>query len=162
MSDPTVPINPVPTVVPKPDVEFLKETYGKGDLNGYTFIIPEYNNLDKLTLDYGVQAILDLANTSIAAKLRTKVKLDHELKKGETLDAFRARLKAKSPDGVLFTQEQATAWRPGTREKSANMLMKEAQELFSKGDVQGGLALLEKMKAKLLEDAGDAAPAPTV
>lgn len=116
----------------KPPVEFELNEFQDGDWKGFKFVAPAYNSLDAAIETYGADKVLSLLNTQIDSRIRTKVKNGLKIYgnlKGSELVAKQTELASKN-SGILFTQDEAAAWRPEVRELSPNQLFKKAKEAF--------------------------------
>ena len=139
-----------------------------GDYKGFKYNVPSYNvsgSVVSATIDagtakaietYGEGAVLALLNSSILGRIRTKVK--NALPKGLTGQALAAEQQKQltlHPDGVLYSAEDATKWRPDMRELSPNQLFKKAKECFNnaakESDITKKMALMQQGQALLVE-----------
>jgi len=121
-----------------------------GDFKGLKFQTPVFDTLDSLVNSYGEECILSLVNQQIQARIRTKVKnsLPKNLKPDDTRQ-FMENTLSRHPDGIVFSEQQASEWKPDARELTANKLFKMAKEAFAVGDVVKGTEFLKQMGDKL-------------
>jgi len=138
---------------------FETNEFVDGDYKGFKYTVPVHNITGRkttLTVDegvakaierYGEATVLLLMDSQILGRIRTKVKngLPKNQKPAE-LAAEHAKLLQKHPDGMLFSAEEATNWKPEMRELSPNQLYKKAKEAFQ----QAGTETDPNKRAELL------------
>ncbi len=122
-----------PSTNGKPPVEYEVNEFEAGPIKGYKYTYPSFNDITAAVETYGAEKVLSLLNTQIIGRIRTKVVNAHPTKdlKPAEIAKFQQDLLAKHPGGLLFTQDEATAWRPEVRELSPNQLFKRAKEMFA-------------------------------
>lgn len=145
------------SAIPAEPIVAKEENFTTGDWNGFKFFSPQFGSIDKAVEHFGANNILAMLNAQVSSRIRTKVKngLPKNLKGQEMADYKNAKLK-KSPDGVLFTQEQALAWRPDTREETSNSIFKDIKKAMSEGRVAEIPALFQKFLTALQGEGGNA------
>lgn len=143
------------TVVDPNAIEFEVEQFTEGPLKEFKFNVPRFNSVKRATDIYGETVVLNMLHSVITARVRTKVKNDIGEIAPAQLAAKRQELLTKTGNtGVLYTEDQAITWRPEIRELTPKQLMKQAQEAFSKGDIQRGTDLLRQM-GELMKKIGE-------
>lgn len=125
-------------------VSFETNEFEDGSWQGFKYTVPRHNITGrKITIEvdegvkaaverYGEAILLSMFDAQVLARIRTKVKngLPKNLKPAEEA-AKQQELLQKHPDAVLFSEEEAIAWRPDIRELSPNQLFKKAKEAFN-------------------------------
>lgn len=124
------------SVAEKPTVELEKCVFTEGEWAGFKFYSPKFNDFNAMREHFGEQNILNMINTQVSARLRTKVKngLPKNLK-GAELDAFRKARLTNNPEGILLSESEALNWRPDIREESTNTIFKDIKECIKNGDL---------------------------
>lgn len=119
----------------KPAISYEVNEFEEGDFKGFKFTVPEFNTMEAAVETYGADKVLSLLNTQINARIRTKVKngLPKNLKPVD-LAAKHAELLAKHTGGILFSEKEASEWRPEVRELSPNQLFKKAKDAYKKAN----------------------------
>lgn len=145
----------------KPPLSFEINEFVDGEYKGFKYTTPVHNVTGrKVTMEvdegiktaidrYGEGVVLNLFDSSVLGRIRTKVKngLPKSLKPAE-LAAKHQELLQKYPGGVLFTEQEATTWKPDVRELSPNQLFKKAREAFSDAAKETDMAKKMELMAK--------------
>lgn len=115
---------------------------------GFKFVYPEFANTQEIIDFYGEEDTVKVFNAAIQGRIRTKAKNDlgfNGLNQQKTNER-RADLAARHTDFIIFTEQDATNWRPDVREETSNMISREIKKV---GNDQSLSA--EDRKAKVLE-----------
>lgn len=137
-----------------PSVAFEISEFSEGDAKGFRYTHPVYANTSVAAEILGEEVVMNLLNTAIQGRIRTKVKNDLGLSKIKAVEV-RPYLDKKlaTTGGLLFAESDAKDWRPDVRELTPKQLFKRANELAKKGDIVGATALFQKMQKAMLEQA---------
>ena len=134
--------------------QHIEQTYKDGDWKGFKFSVKQFDSTVEAVEGLGEDNVLALVNQQVASRIRSKVK--NGLPKGlsgDDLANSQQRLLDKHPDGVLFSADDANAWRPDQRAETAPALFKQAKDAFKAGATAKGAELLTRMQALMEETA---------
>lgn len=149
-------------------ISFEVNEFEEGEYKGFKYTTPVHNitgRTTSLTVDegtktaierYGEATLLALFDAQVLGRIRTKVKngLRKGLKPAE-LAAEHQSMMQKHPDGILFSEQEALAWKPDVRELSPNQLFKKAKEYFNEAGKETDMAkkveLMQKGQQCLVE-----------
>ena len=115
-----------------------------GDAEQFSFTTKVYNNIQAAVDDLGADVALDILNAEIQARIGMKARSVAgfgklaEVAAPERLTVKNnliASLIAKYPTKVIFTEEDATNWKPNTRELSLSGIQKKINEAYKNGDM---------------------------
>jgi hypothetical protein len=140
----------VKTVVLKEDNNWSVEvrTFEKGPEAGLKFAIPQAKTVEAAYNRYGADLLLTLVNQGLSTRVGAKVR-NTKIPKNLTLEAqvqALATLVASNPDGLIFSTEEAEAYRPGDRGPGFNTVLNDALE-----DIKAGNLTAEQAQATLLQ-----------
>ena len=130
--------------------QHIEQTYKDGDWKGFKFSVKQFDSTVEAVEGLGEDNVLALVNQQVASRIRSKVK--NGLPKGlggDDLANAQQRLMDKHPNAVLFTADDADAWRPDQRTETPTALFKQAKEAFKAGDNSKGAELLTRMQELL-------------
>lgn len=135
-------------------VEYCLGEFEDGAAKGLKYAYPRFTSIDSLVTAYEADKVLELVNQSIKARIATKVK-NGKIPKNVSAEVAAAQLKAlrdadSSGRGLVFSIDEAKAYKPGEREPGVKDMLAEGIEKARAGelDVDYLKALLVKMSMK--------------
>ena len=135
-------------------VDYLIAEFTEGQAKGLKYAFPKFKSVEALVAAYEADKVLELVNQSINARIATKVK-NGKIPKNVSAEVAAAQLKAlrdadPSGRGLVFSVDEAKAYKPGEREPGVKDLLAEGIEKARNGelDVDFLKGLLVKMSMK--------------
>ena len=127
----------------------------KGDAEGFSFTTKTYLKMASLIKDLGEQAVLDLVNSEVQARLGMKARSVSGISALNSVDASKyGQVKAnliqtltnKFPSKVIFSEDDARNWKPDVRELSITGYTKKINEALKAGDMKAFNLWIEQLK----------------
>jgi hypothetical protein len=116
-----------------------------GDAEQFSFTTKTFISLDAATAELGQDTILDLINQEVSgrigARARAKAGFNALAEVGASERASAkaeliAKLTAMYPTKVIFTEHDASSWKPNARELSLSGIQKKINAAYTSGDME--------------------------
>ena len=134
-------------------VEYCLGEFDGGLAKGLKYAYPRFPSVEVLAATYGADAILALVNSSIKARIATKVKNSKipQNVSSQIMVAQLETLKKADPSGrgLIFTIDEAKAYKPGEREPGLKDMIDNIMERMKAGEEIS----IEEFKAVMLKGA---------
>ena len=134
-------------------MKFQLKEFTDGPANGMKFNVPVFESVAEAAAHYGEENSLKFINNGIVNLVRAKVK-PPKFADVTAAAEHRSKLVTKFPDSVIFSETDATNFRPFERELTEGGLIKAIQETkkaLAAAKTAGDEAAIEAAKAKLDE-----------
>ena len=116
---------------------YVEKTFNQGVEAGLKYAVPQATTVQAAVDRYGADLLLTLINQGLTVRIGQKVK-SQKIPKGDTEEAVAKNLQAllaSNPDGLIFSVDEAKAYRPGVRGPGFTATLDEALAKIAKGEL---------------------------